>query len=204
MATGAIVALVLTIVGALGILVYVLLQKGKLKLPEGVAWTANLNGFKTTLVKAPKARLTCSGDILAKRCCTINQTVSDAFKIKNIAPRQVLSKCKEIVVYIMDDETFDHHGGNKWVEYYSGAAATVTKCGRKFFGASVPMVCLRDKHGDKITKTGEPVIHELCHAYLDDYVADSEDHSDPKVWVAAGGDSSAQAWARAVLCRDSL
>lgn len=42
----------------------------------------------------------------------------------------------------------------------------------------------------EIFKTGEPIIHEACHAITHDFVGDENDHVDPTVWdIEPNGDS---------------
>ena len=206
MPIGAIITLILTLAAIAGLLVYFLVQKSKLQLPDGEHWSEAKKGFKTTLVKSANAKIpyvrqepSYTEKDLAIYCCHINLIVQAAFLAKSFTTISVLNRCKEIVVYVMDNDTYDESGGKKWKSYYSKTEAYISKCRKKFSSSWVPMICVRDRHVDGIMKTGEPVIHELCHAYLNDYEADSNDHADPRVWFSVGGASSVQGLVREKL-----
>jgi hypothetical protein len=206
MPIGAVITLILTLTAIFGFLVYFITQRGKLQLPNGEHWNGERKGFKTTLVKPAAAKIpydkatsSYNEKDLVGRCCDINLIVQTAFRDRSLVSSAVIEKCKEIVLYVMDNETYDKSGGKKWEGYYSNTEAYISQCRKKFSSNYAPMICVRDRHVDRIALTGEPLVHELCHAYLDDYEADSTDHADPRVWFSVGGSSSVQGLVRGKL-----
>lgn len=56
----------------------------------------------------------------------------------------------------------------------------------------IPTAVTSPDYVEEIIETGEPVIHEACHASLDDYIGDENDHKHETIWTAAGGDNTLQ------------
>lgn len=63
----------------------------------------------------------------------------------------------------------------------------------------LPVVVLRP--GEPVDAKGEPIIHELAHAAYSCAYGGMGDplHTDPRVWIGAGGESSVQGQARALV-----
>lgn len=51
---------------------------------------------------------------------------------------------------------------------------------------------MSDKYVFDAIRTGEPIIHELCHVVLNDYTRSTDDHADPTIWAAASDKDTLQ------------
>jgi len=194
MAIGAIVTLALlgAALVAFGVILWVC--GGKLKFPKGTRYEATLVVGSSAILKTHlvltgnisfcDTRTT--GDGIALRCCEINKSVRAAFGRFRMLQPAIASTAKEIVVWVMDESTYVKSGGTKMVAYLAKTVAHVRHCERRFWGDFAPMICIKIDAGAVLSENGEPLIHELCHVYRGDYVADSDDHSDEKIWIGAG------------------
>jgi len=61
-------------------------------------------------------------------------------------------------------------------EMISGAAAYTTQYD------GIPSAVISDQYVHEIMSIGQPVIHEACHAFLNDYIGDINDHANPFIW----------------------
>lgn len=81
-----------------------------------------------------------------------------------------------------------------------GAASCISQdVSKGFVGKAIPVIVLRP--GLTVDANGEPIIHELDHkAYSCVYGGMGDPgHDSPRVWVAKGGEQSAQGRARALM-----
>ena len=200
MATGAIVTLCLlgAALVAFGIILVVMGGKPKYSV-KGKRYSGSYNHLKTTFIIADKIGIEVSkdrGELMAKWCSVINDTVRHQFDVQRKFVRNAAKQTQHIIVQLMDEETYNAMGGKRHYEHYlhSAACMCLTRCW--FWGTEIPTVCIkvRTKQAikDFVNVYGEPVVHELCHACLDDYTADDQDHSDKYVWLAVGGKDAIQ------------
>jgi len=103
---------------------------------------------------------------------------------------------KEVCVYFVDDAYFE---AQPWTQIQT-AAAFLVNTGASV-GAGLPMAVIRASLVNEVLKTGEPVIHEMCHGLLRHYTKPDRDreHTDPAVWTAPGGKEAAQSVARVMF-----
>ena len=204
MATGAIVTLcaLAACLIAFGIILAVMGGKPKYFV-KGKRYSGSFNRLKTTFIIGEAVGIEASkdqGELMAQWCSVINDAVRFQFSRQNLFVRDAFDQTKNIIVQLMDEASYNAMGGKRHREHYvhSGACMALTRCW--FWGTEIPTVCIkvRTKKAlkDFISKYGEPVVHELCHAYLDDYTADDEDHSDKRVWTAISGEDAIQYKAR--------
>jgi hypothetical protein len=207
MPVGAIVTLCAIGVALIAFGIILIILGGKPKFFAGKRYEATFNKLKTTFIIGDKLGLSVKGDagyMAALICSLINDAVREAFAETNKVTNKINSTAwgltKHIIVQLMDNDTYVNQGGKKYRNYYEHSAACMGRTGRWFWGKHLPTVCIRvRKDGDLtdiINSEGEPLVHELCHAYLNDYSAGKDDHADPQVWIAAGGMTTIQYLAR--------
>jgi hypothetical protein len=202
MEIGAIITLTLLGVALAVFGIVLAVRGGKIKFPEGQRYSVKSGKFKLHLVVHKDADLLCdySAHEYAMFCLNILKVMYYQFAGQtSLCNKEVLDKCREVIVYIMPNKAFNVMGGQKYLEHYQHAAAVNSKRGRYFWGKDVPCACIRDRYVQKILKFGEPLVHELCHAFLDDYVADSTDHVNPSVWIQAGDELTVQYRAQRII-----
>jgi hypothetical protein len=207
MPIGAIITLCLFGAALIAFGIILAVMGGKPKFFAGKRFASTFNKLKTTLIVGNKTGMSISkesGEAMAHYCSLINDTVRSYFS--DIASSRALKKTKHVIVQLMDNETYVNQGGKKHYEYYEKSAACIrlTRCW--FWGEEIPTVCIRlFVQGPPLSKIldprGEPVVHELCHAYLDDYSADKDDHADARVWINAGSENTIQALSRNAISR---
>jgi len=204
MPVGAIVTLCAFGVGVIALGIVLLVMGGKPKFFKGKRFTGSFNGLKTTFIVGSKTGMSVSKELgggMAHYCSLVNDTVRAAFR--DIATSKALKKTKYVIVQLMDNETYVNQGGKRYRDYYEHSVVCITKTSCWFWGDEIPTMCIRLRTVPPLSKVfspqGEPLVHELCHAYLDDYAADKDDHADPRVWIEAGGQDSAQYRARVAV-----
>lgn len=206
MATGAIVTLIALGVCLVAFSIILAIMGNRPKYIKGKRYTGKYNGLKTTFIIGEGVGLDVSkdqGNLAAKWCSAINNTVRYQFHCRGLFVRDAAKQTKNIIVQLMDAESYNAMGGSRHFEHYFRSAACMAMTRRWFWGMQIPTVCVKvnAKHTlrDLIHGSGEPIIHELCHACLDDYAADKDDHADSRVWVAVGGSDTIQGHARKAL-----
>jgi hypothetical protein len=100
---------------------------------------------------------------LAIQCLLVVEAVAKAWPDQSYARK----KLKHTVVWFIDDDKFSPRGVDP-----NKAAATIDKCLMKFGNTYYPMATIKASYVDNVNKHGEPLIHELCHAVLDEYKVD--------------------------------
>lgn len=206
MPLGAIITLIALGVCLVAFVIILAVMGGRPKYIKGKRYTGKFNGLKTTFIIGEGVGLEVSkdqGNLMAKWYSAINNTVRYLFHHRGLFVRDAAKQTKNIIVQLMDEESYNAMGEPHYREHYvhSAACMGMTRCW--FWGMQIPTVCIKVKTKkalkDFVDQRGEPVVHELCHACLDDYAADKDDHADPRVWIAAGGSAAIQGLARKAL-----
>lgn len=206
MPVGAIVTLCLLGATLIAFGIILALMGGKPKFFKGKRYTGVFNGLKTTFIVGSKTGMTISkelGNATARYCCVVNDVVRDAFSDALRINPDAFKATKHIIVQIMDNDTYVNQGGKKHYEHYAHSGACISRTTCWFWGPEIPTVCVRLRSlmplVDIFSEQGEPIVHELCHAYENDYTADKDDHASPHVWIETGGTSAIQFKARAAM-----
>lgn len=201
MPIGAIITLCAVAIALVGFVIYLLIVGGTPKYPKGRRFSATVGKLKTTVIVSDdvpfprdKAEAKRTGEALTRYCSHITQIVRQTFQEASIVHKRAFKRTKHVIVCLLDTHTYNYFDGGNYLEYYKKSAACMglTRC--RIWGEEVPTARIKVKMGTKLVdvlnKCGQPFVHELCHAMLDDYVADEDDHADPMVF---GGSESIEA-----------
>jgi len=200
MPIGAIITLALVGVALIVFAIILIVRGGKIKFPDGDRYTYTEGTMKLHLIISKNVRYTKDRWQLARFCHKVHVAIRAEFTEDGLYNADVFNKCREFAVHFLTDDEFNQSMGKKYIEYAKHAAAYITRCGKYFWGTPIPRAVIREQCIDIMILSGEPLIHEACHAYLDDYIADSTDHSDKRVWIAAGGfETTAQGRAKLAI-----
>ena len=169
--TGTVILIVTLITFILGIAGAVY-SHYKVVLPDGIRIRTKYGGSTLYTVVSPNCTVSpVRHAVLHVRCTRALECLAQAIRE---TPKAVLATCpkgtsldnlKTYIVYIVPQ-----------AEMVSGAAAFT----HQFGGTPAAVVC--DKYVEEIIETGQPVIHEACHAFLNDYIGDANDHALVGVW----------------------
>lgn len=164
--------IILAIVGAalLGGIIFLVYKKLTRDFPVGTRTTRKYGETRIHLVTA-------EGSIVSDKRNKLMDAVELAVKVTLRASGSYDDFKNYVVYYVSDD--YINPGYRAFSKKFDGMHGMVVS----------------DRFLSEIIATGEPVIHEVLHATLNDYVGDPTDHEDDSVW-AKFGDSTVQARAR--------
>lgn len=186
MSIGAIVTLVLCILGFVGIAVWAFTLGRKYRWPEGVQRKRKTkNGVEVVVINAPGSSLEKKLDVtdacgLAVQACF---TAWNRYTMNTPGTINAESEIDVVGVSFISDSEMD-----KWQEKtkYEKVAAYLCFTSRAI-GSSAPTAVVRSSLITNVVSKGEPVIHEMIHALLHrcSNVGFDYDHKDES-WVVVG------------------
>ena len=186
-----VVILVLSIVGLLGGLGWLLYDRLRRRWPTGTRLDAELPSTAETsrinlyvFFAKDVAKESIDHDFARAAIAAIWSTAvawSMARKDKRVTKDE--SPTRDVVLYV---ETALTMAAKAQAWGFKSLAGYITKWEtRRWTGDELPMIVISELNLAEVIKTGEPVIHEMLHALERDYVGGKDDHSNPVVWTAA-------------------
>ena len=184
MGTEALVILIVTAACLVGVGIWFLIRALKTEYPDGTrflrSWIKDGNSYDVNLILQEGSK---AGNILELHtaCIEIVEAMVSTHKALKASGLRVSGNVackkgnfKEISIVLVPDKDM-------------GKYASILK-----MIDGIPTIFVADLYVEQIKKRGEPIIHELCHVVLHDYVAGSDDHTDPTIWIESGGEQSLQ------------
>jgi len=162
----------ITLLVFISFIIYVLWARNTPDYPKGARARMEDNGYKLDVIT--DNRLVGSYPKFQVRCFEAVQSIVRAWP----NPKYAKGKLKHTVIWFVSDAEFKPRGVNP-----DKAAACIDRCLMKFGSKFYPMPVIKNSFVDQVYKTGEPLIHELCHAILDEYQIDLKgSHYQTDIW----------------------
>jgi len=171
--------IVLSLVGlsfVIGVVLFFVFWK-KPMFPKGERESFKLFGIRVHLIL---------DDVIEPYSSTLLGDCAKAANALNMAwrGRERKGNIKEIVVVFQSPNRFKYMG-----KAAPNIAAYLTTCSFRIGKGYLPMVYIQDNFIEEVKRTGEPLIHELCHELLGEHAIDGKGHNEKDVWAVFGEDT---------------
>lgn len=151
---------------------FALIKATKQRYPDGSKHTKKWSKYRINVIVGSRAEVGQRGPLFIDAATKAVIAVITAHKNMKSEYPQVSGDSellKEFNVYLTTEELMIPNAA-AYIQKYDG----------------LPTAVVSDAYVDEVIATGEPVIHEACHALLDDYIGNADDHEDETVWKAFG------------------